>query len=255
MENLFFRNFGSGYPLIILHGLFGASDNWISIGKMLAERYEVFIPDQRNHGRSFKSNDFNYEVMVKDLLKFISINGITNPSIMGHSMGGKVAMKFAIDHTEKLNKLIVVDIAPKYYPVSHQQILAGMLSLNLNAISSRKEADQVLAKYVIQHQIRQFLLKNLTRTTDGKFEWKINLGVINDNIEVIGREIDPGEKFDGATLFIDGDDSDYIREEDHALIAAMFPNSKIENIANAGHWIHAEQPQKFSQVVLDFLSK
>ena len=222
---------------------------------MLAEKYEVFIPDQRNHGRTFRSNQFNYEAMVRDLLNFISINGITKPAIMGHSMGGKVAMKFAIDHSQKLDKLIVVDIAPKYYPVHHQQILEGLLSLNLNTISSRKEADELLAKYVMQHQIRQFLLKNLARTIDGKFEWKINLGVINDNIEVVGHEIGLGEIFDGATLFIDGDNSDYILSDDHALIAEIFPNSKIENIANAGHWIHAEQPQIFTQVVLNFLRK
>ncbi len=255
MEKLFFRNFGSGKPLIILHGLFGVSDNWLPIGKMLAEKYDVFIPDQRNHGRSFKSNEFNYEVMVKDLVKFININGITNPTIMGHSMGGKVAMKFAIDHSEKIDKLIVVDIAPKFYPVHHQRILEGLLSLNLNTISSRKEADEILSKYVIQPQIRQFLLKNLARTNDGKFEWKINLGAIDENIDLMGHELGHGEKFDGATLFIDGDNSDYIREDDHALIAAIFPNSKIESIANAGHWLHAEQPQVFTQVVLDFLGK
>lgn len=254
MENqLFYRKFGTGSPLIILHGLFGSSDNWMSIGKLLADKYELYIPDQRNHGRSFHTNEFNYELLVHDLHTFIKSNNILNPSILGHSMGGKVAMKFSIGHPDEIDKLIVADIAPKSYPVRHQRILEGLLSLNLNIIASRAEADEDLAVYINQSQIRQFLLKNLVRTEQGKYEWKINLNAIDENIGEMGDELSPEERFDGPTIFIDGENSDYIQEKDHILIKHIFPNSKIEHIANAGHWLHAEQPQIFTQIVLDFL--
>ncbi len=254
MENtLFFRKFGTGKPLIILHGLFGSSDNWMSIGKILAEKYVLYIPDQRNHGRSFHTNEFNYELLVQDLHTFIKSNNILNPSILGHSMGGKVAMKFSINYPKELNNLIVADIAPKFYPVRHQRILEGLLSINLNSITSRSDADENLSNYINQSQIRQFLLKNLVRTKQGRYEWKINLSAISEYIDEMGNELGSEERFYGPTLFIEGANSDYIQENDHTLIKTIFPNSKISTIVNAGHWLHAEQPLAFNQLVLDFL--
>jgi esterase len=251
-KKLFFRRLGQGKPLIILHGLFGASDNWLTVGKSLSEHFEVYLVDQRNHGQSFHDPKHNFDVMAEDLGKFIKENNITQPIVLGHSMGGKVAMNYALNHPGKLKKLIVVDISPRGYKVHHDQILEGLKSIDLASLESRKEADDQLAKYVPNVGERQFLLKSLSRTGDG-FEWKINVAAIDNNIGLIVGEID-GEPNPVPTLFIDGENSNYIRDIDLPIIEALFPNSKVVTIKNAGHWVHAEQPEAFLETLMAFLS-
>jgi len=250
--NLFFREIGEGAPIVILHGLFGSSDNWLSIAKVLSETHKVYTIDQRNHGQSDHSDEFNYEVMAIDLKNFLEQHQIDNPIIIGHSMGGKVAMQFAVDHPEMLQKLIVVDIAPKSYPVHHDEILEGLCALPITELKSRGEANTMLEAYVPVMGTRQFLLKNLARTTDG-FEWKINLPVIRDKINVIGQGLPAGTVFDKATLFINGKMSNYIKESDKALILQHFPSAELKTIDYAGHWVHAEQPEEFLSIVKKFI--
>ena len=249
---LFFRELGNGKPLIILHGLFGSSDNWLTIAKQLADDYKVYSVDQRNHGNSPHSDQFDYPTMADDLYDFITENNIDNPIIIGHSMGGKVAMQFAVSHPNMWDKLVVVDIAPKSYPVHHDKILEGLNSLNLSELNSRGDADKQLAQYVPEIGVRQFLLKNLSRDSDG-FNWKINLPILTKNIEIIGAGLNGKLDSEREVLFINGANSGYIKENDFDLIREHFPEAEIRTIQNAGHWVHAEKPDEFMDIVTKFL--
>jgi len=247
-----YKKSGSGPPLVILHGLFGSLDNWFSIAKELVENYTLYLVDQRNHGDSPHSDEWNYAVMVEDLKELFDTEGLEKVFLMGHSMGGKTVMNFAIKYPERVEKLIVADIAPRYYPIHHQSILEGLSALNLKEIKSRKEADDQLAKYISELGIRQFLLKSLTRDSDG-FAWKINLPVIAKNIENIGEALPEGEKYEGLTLFLAGANSNYIQQKDIADMERFFPNYELEFIPNAGHWLHAEQPHAVVEEMRRFL--
>jgi pimeloyl-ACP methyl ester carboxylesterase len=248
-----FRKTGSGEPLIILHGLFGSADNWFSIAKELEKDYTLYLVDQRNHGDSPHSEEWNYKVMSKDLKALMDDEEIEEAFLMGHSMGGKTVMNFALQYPEKVKKLIVADIAPRHYPVHHQTILEGLSSVNLSEIKSRKEADEQLAKFVPEAGIRQFLLKSLGRNGKGDFIWKINLSVIIDKIENVGEALDYENSFDQPTLFMGGANSNYIQEKDKEDIDRYFPNNHLIYIKNAGHWLHAEQPQAVIDTVKAFL--
>lgn len=252
---LHYQELGEGKPLIILHGLFGSSDNWMTIGRKLAETFKVYLVDQRNHGDSPHSDTHNYEVMASDLKEFIEARKIKQPHIMGHSMGGKTAMQFAVENPDLFDQLIVVDIAPKAYPVHHGTILKGLKSINLSELNSRTDADKALAEYVPEKGVRQFLLKNLSRDDDKNFTWKINLPVIEDSIETIGQGLEKKLTTEKNVLFIGGANSDYIRSEDHITIINFFPNATVKMIDGAGHWIHAEKPDEFLEIVEGFLSK
>jgi esterase len=249
-----FKKVGKGEPLVILHGLFGSLDNWMTLAKKLGEHFEVFVVDARNHGQSPHSDDFNYDVMADDLYEFLMEHQIIDPIILGHSMGGKTAMQFAMNYPNKLEKLIVADIAPKSYPVHHTAILNGMLSLNLDIINTRKGADEELSKYIEDFSTRQFLLKNLYWIEKEKLAWRFNLPVINTQIEIIGEGLQNIEIFEKQTLFIRGEKSNYITEKDFEAIKNIFPNVEIETM-NTGHWVHAEKPTKFLQVLSSFLLK
>lgn len=248
-----FKKLGEGSPIIILHGLFGSSDNWLSIGKVLAENHTVYLPDLRNHGDSFHSDTFTYEAMAGDLKQFIEQQQIEQPVLVGHSMGGKVAMKFAVNHPDLLEKLVVVDIAPRAYPPHHGTILDGLKSIDLDKIGSRNEADKALAESVPELGVRQFLLKNLTRGKDKQFVWKLNLSVIDEQIENVGEGLEDKLAMSKPTLFIRGGKSNYIKNEDNIAIVSFFPNSEVKTIEEAGHWIHAEQPEAFVDIVRDFI--
>lgn len=239
-------------PLVILHGLFGSLDNWITLAKYFAEHFHVYLVDQRNHGKSPHSDDFSYELMAEDLYKFLKDHNIINSIILGHSMGGKTAMLFATQHPEMVEKLIVVDIAPKTYPVHHHKIIEGLKALNLSTIERRKDAEEQLAIHIPQDDTRQFLLKNLTRDENGGYKWKMNLLAIEEQIEIIGYGLPEGSTFEKETLFIRGLKSDYIMDEDIPLLSVHFPNSRLESVANAGHWVHAQAPQKLYDLVLSF---
>lgn len=249
---LFFRQQGQGKPLIILHGLLGSSDNWHSLGKLFAESFSVYILDQRNHGQSPHSDEFNYKVLTEDLEAFIHENKIEKPHIIGHSMGGKTAMNFAVKNPSSVDKLIVVDIVPKKYVVRHDLLIEGMKAVPLEEITTRVEAEVALAGYEPDPVVRQFLLKNLSRDSEGKFFWKVNLPAIDKHLQETGDGMMYKGTFGGPTLFINGKRSDYYNEGDDVSIKKIFPKADITSL-DTGHWVQAEKPQEFSQVVLQFL--
>ena len=247
-----FKKVGAGEPLVILHGLFGSLDNWMTLAKKLGEHFEVFIVDARNHGQSPHSEDFNYGVMADDLYEFLMQHQIIDPIILGHSMGGKTAMQFTMNYPNKLSKLIVADIAPKAYPIHHTAILEGLLSLDLEVINTRKGADEQLSKNIDDFSTRQFLLKNLYWIEKDKLAWRFNLSIINEKIEIIGKGLENIEVFEKPVLFIRGEKSNYIKESDFDSIKNVFPNVKIKTM-NTGHWLHAENPTEFLHIVSSFI--
>ena len=241
-------------PIIILHGVFGTSDNWQTFGKALADQYQVFLVDQRNHGYSPHDPQFDYPTMANDLREFVTQHALDRPVVLGHSMGGKTAMFFATLYPNLLSKLIVVDIAPRAYPVHHQAVLAGLEAVAIDEIQSRRDAEEQMAPHVSERGVQQFLLKNLQRTDTG-FAWKLNLPVIRDNIESIGVAVPSDTPFTGPTLFVRGEQSDYIPHEDETLITRIFPAARVVSIAGAGHWVHAEQPKALLEATQNFLQE
>ncbi|MCI5057610.1 MAG: alpha/beta fold hydrolase [Flavobacteriales bacterium] len=247
-----YKVLGSGDPLIILHGLFGSLDNWQSVGKALSEKFTVYLVDERNHGKSPHHNDFSYYHMSEDLLEFFEQNDIDSAHIIGHSMGGKTAMKFAQNYPSYVEKLIVVDIAPKAYPVHHHQIIAGLEHVDVETTGSRKEAYTRISEYIEEDDVKQFLLKNMYWIEKGKLAWRFNLPVIKENIEIIGEAIED-RQYHGDTLFINGKKSDYIKASDYDSIKLIFPNAEFAEVKDAGHWVHAERPEEFLEILLNFL--
>ncbi len=244
---------GKGEPLLILHGFFGMGDNWKTLANKFSENYQVHIIDQRNHGRSFHSNDFTYELMVDDLLHYIEHHQLSIVNLLGHSMGGKTAMLFAVDYPEKVNKLIVADIAPRFYPPHHHHILEALNAVDFNKVKSRIEIDEIFKKYIPENDIRQFLSKNVYRKTKDKFDYRFNLKCLTECFDEVGVGLPPITEFDGETLFLKGENSGYISKDDETLIKTHFPNSKIVVISNSGHWLHAENPIDFYNNVANFL--
>ncbi len=233
--------------------MFGSLDNWQTISRKLGETHQVFTVDLRNHGHSPHSDVFDYTAMVGDLHEFMAANQLPRAHFLGHSLGGKTAMHFALRHPELVQKLIVVDIAPKSYPPSHLPILQAMLALDLNSYRERNEIGAALTPAIPDLATRQFLLKNLTRDETGAFRWKLNLPVIHRNYEQLNREIETDRTFDSPVLFIKGGRSDYLAEGDMTLIHRLFPCSTVKTIAAAGHWVHADAPEPFASIVLKFL--
>jgi pimeloyl-ACP methyl ester carboxylesterase len=248
---LYFKKLGSGKPLVILHGLFGSSDNWLTHAKKLADYFEVYLVDQRNHGHSPWSDDFNYQIMADDLAKLIDSEGLEDILLMGHSMGGKTAMLYTQQHEERVEKLIVVDMGVRAYPIHHDGIIEGLKSLNLDEIGTRGEAEEALGHSIDNMAIRQFLLKNLYWKEKGKLAWRINIPVLEEKLPEIVAEL-PFREVMVDTLFMRGGQSNYIREEDYDKILTYFPLAEIHTIDKAGHWIHAEAPEEFIEEVLGF---
>lgn len=247
---------GQGRPLVILHGLFGTLDNWQTLARRWATEagLRVVSVDLRNHGRSFQSDEHTYALMATDVLElFDHLQLGPDTTLMGHSMGGKVAMRFALDHPERLGRLIVVDIAPRFSNMEHQDdILAGLHAVDLAKITNRQEADAALAAHVSNLGTRQFLLKNLYRKEDNSFAWRINLPVLAAELPDIG-EATTGAPFLKPALFIRGGKSDYITTEDKLHgIPALFPNSEVATVVDAGHWVHAEKPEEVFGLVQAF---
>ncbi len=251
---LFYRKFGQGQPLIILHGLFGQSDNWNSLAKQFSENgFEVYTVDQRNHGLSPHSDVWNYEAMSADILELINDNHLKNVILLGHSMGGKTAMQFAIQHEDVLDKLIIVDIAPKYYPLHHQDVLSALNEVDFNVVKTRKEVETILSNYISDYGTKQFLLKNIYWKENGELDWRFNLKVISQQIENIGEETPKENTCEAPTLFIRGEKSNYILDNDWKLIQDIFPRSMLETIAGSSHWVHAEKPKEFFECVMRFI--
>ena len=250
---LFSRVIGRGQPLIIIHGLFGMSDNWQSLAKQFSQFFQVHLIDQRNHGRSPHSTDFSYEVMSQDLLEYIEDHRLQDVFLLGHSLGGKTAMFFATQYPKYVQKLVVVDIGPKHYPVHHDLIISALKKMTVEPLNSRKQADQLLAQHLNELDVRQFLLKNLYWNTNKQLELRFNLDSIARNIENVGQKLNNDWIFSRPSFFVNGANSNYILEEDESGIFHHFPQAILETIDDAGHWIHAEKPQEFYQSVMRFL--
>ena len=248
------RILGSGRPLVILHGFLGMSDNWKALGNAYADHgFQVHLVDQRNHGKSFWSPDFDYGLMARDLNTYLAHHQLRKVALIGHSMGGKTAMRFACDHAERTDRLLVADIAPKYYPPHHHDILNALTALDLKTISSRNEADKQLAAFIADVGTRQFLLKNLYWEQKGKLAFRFNLEILRQKMEEIGGALDPLSHFNGPTLFLNGARSSYVLASDTPLIQKHFPDALVGVVDNAGHWLHAENPKQFLERSLAFL--
>jgi esterase len=248
---LHYRELGEGQPLIILHGLFGNSDNWQTHAKKLAEYFRVILVDQRNHGHSGWSDDFSYELMAQDLNELFTDLNLKKAIILGHSMGGKTAIRFTQLYPTKVEKLIVVDIGIKEYPMHHTEILNGLHSINLEEVTTRSEAEELLSKYISSNGVRQFLLKNLYWIEKGKLAWRMNIPVLEKEMSEILTLL-PNDEIFIQTLFIRGMLSNYILDEDIPQLEEQFSDFNIESIENAGHWVHAESPNLFIEKVLEF---
>jgi len=246
---------GEGMPFIILHGFLGMGDNWKTLAMRFSKLgYQIHLVDQRNHGRSFHCVAFDYELLANDLKNYCVHNSIEKCVLLGHSMGGKTAMLFTALYPDLIHKLIVVDIAPRFYPAHHDAILEGLSSLDFSIISSRKQADQKLSEYIAEVGVRQFLLKNLYWITPGQLGLRINLEALKNNVAEVGEALPTHLKIERTTLFLRGDRSEYIGLDDEKQISIQFPNAILKTIPKAGHWLHAENPEAFFDEVAQFLA-
>jgi esterase len=251
-KTLHYKQQGTGKDVILIHGLFGSLENLNMIAKGLKENYRVTNIDVRNHGSSFHDESMTYDELAQDVVTLMAKLDIEQASILGHSMGGKIAMQIALDHSEKVDKLIVADIAPVAYPPHHSHIIKGLQSIDLALVSSRKDADSQLAHFVDDIGVRQFLLRNLS-ATNGKFTFKCSLNNIEQCYVQIMTAYQGEQIFDGETLFIKGGNSNYITAEHREIINRLFPHSRAKIIQGAGHWLHAEKTTAFNKIVNDFL--
>lgn len=240
-------------PLIIIHGLYGSAANFRGLAKIYAEDFIVFCVDLRNHGNSPHSDEITYSLMAEDIIEFMDDQGIMKAHILGHSMGGKTAMQLALNHPERVDKLVIGDIAPVEYPHHHETIFEGLMAVPVANIDRRGEAEQVLKNYVPEAGVRLFLLTNLVRAEQGPgFQWRINLPALIGEYKHI-QAAPEGPAYEGDTLFIRGDRSDYIADEYVPETLEIFPNAKIETIDDCGHWLHSEKPKEFSEILLNYL--
>lgn len=245
---------GEGKPMVIIHGFLGMSDNWKTLGTQFAnEGYQVHALDLRNHGKSFHTDDFSYDVMAADVMQYCGHHQLKDIVIVGHSMGGKVAMLLATTYPELVSKLIVADIGPKYYAPHHQTILAALNAVDFSKKPSRAEVEEIVSGYIKDFGTRQFLLKNLYWETSEQLAFRFNLKVFNEKIKTVGTALPFENTFSKYTLFLRGDKSDYILDSDFETIYHHFPSASIKTIKNAGHWLHAENPKDFLSTVLDFI--
>lgn len=248
-----FKTFGHGPALIILHGLFGSLDNWVSHARRLAQHFSVYIVDQRNHGKSPHDEQWDYGLMADDLRDFMDQHSLYTAHLLGHSMGGKTVMQFAADFPERILRLVVADMAPKAYEPHHTRILEALNGLDLHTLESRQQADELLTPEIPQASVRQFLLKSLGRKGKNGYAWKFNLPVIYRDYWKVLANVNLMEPFSGPTLFVHGGKSDYLLEEDYEAIEAHFPAATFACIPEAGHWLHADAPEAFLRIVENFL--
>lgn len=254
---LAYREFGSGKPLVILHGLFGQSDNWNTLAKKFAtQNLHVFTIDQRNHGLSPHSDIWDYEAMANDLNEFINEHHLVQPILLGHSMGGKTVMFHEMMHPGISSKIIIADIAPRAYESRHDEVLKALNSVKFNTISNRKQAEEILNLHIEDFGTKQFLLKNIywKNAETGLMDWRFNLKVISEEYDKVGVEIPYGRSI-VPSLFIKGGNSHYITVSDEADIKSRFPHAEIKAIPDAGHWVHAEKPNEFFEIVMDFIQQ
>jgi pimeloyl-ACP methyl ester carboxylesterase len=248
------RSYGKGHPLIILHGLLGSLDNWATLARRLAGHFHVFTFDARNHGRSFHSNVMNYEAMVEDVNMFMHRHALPTAHLLGHSMGGKTAMQCAVTYPARVDKLVVVDIAPRTYGRRHDHIFEALCSIDLTRCSHRRDVEQALMAKLHEPATVQFLLKGLARDEGGAFTWKMNVPVLKRNYGDIAGGLPASARFDKPSLFVRGGRSTYILDDDRTLIKHIFPRSTILTVKNAGHWVHADAPEDLTRIVQRFLA-
>ena len=254
--NLHYKKIGEGKPLIILHGLFGSGDNWQSFARNLAaSNFSVYLVDLRNHGHSPHADKHNYKAMSEDVAEFIEQEKLREPIVLGHSMGGKVGMQLAISYPDILSKLMVVDMAPYSYPLHHQKIIAALNSVDLNEIHTRSEVEKKLSDRIEDNSTRQFLLKNLYWKSDNQLDWRFNLSAIEKDIAEVGIASQSEVPIELPVLFVKGEQSNYIDVEKFESFKIIFPNAELIIIKNAGHWVHADNPNDLLKVVLKFLIK
>ncbi len=253
MDILHSRIVGQGKPFLILHGYFGMGDNWKSLGNQFGENFEVHLIDQRNHGRSFHADDFDYELMAEDLYNYIAHYQLEEVVLLGHSMGGKTAMLFAVEYPDLVDKLIIADISPRYYQPHHNEILKALNSVDFSQQNSRKLVDEKLKELIPELGVRSFLLKNVYWREKGQLDFRFHLKSLTENNSEVGKALPSFTTFEGSALFLAGGNSGYITQEEVQVIKAHFPNSEIITIANAGHWLHADQPGEFYRNVMAFL--
>lgn len=252
---LAYREYGSGQPLIILHGLFGQSDNWNSLAKKFAEQgFRVFTLDQRNHGLSPHSDEWSYEAMAHDLKEFVDDHQLQHPIMLGHSMGGKTVMFFELMYPGIAAKMIVADMAPKAYPPHHDAVLDALNSVDFSVVKSRKEAEASMNEYISDFGTKQFLLKNIywKDNENNVMDWRFNLKTLSEKYDNVSVEVPSGSS-PVQSLFIRGGNSNYVLDSDRDAIAARFPNYELKTMSGAGHWVHAEQPQVFFDLVMEFI--
>jgi esterase len=252
---LFFRRFGQGNPLVILHGLFGISDNWITIGKRLAGHFDVFIPDLRNHGQSPHSRIFNFPALVDDLVEFTEENKLKDIILVGHSLGGITSMQFALENPSLVKKIVVVDISLRKYRnlEDHQRLIDTMLSVDFSSVNRRSDVEQQLMKTIKSTRLRQFLLKNVYWRNKDTLDWRLNLDALNENMPLVYESTPDEKRYPGPALFIRGGLSDYILDDDLDEILKKFPRAELSTVPNATHWVHADAPEEFYKILIGFL--
>jgi pimeloyl-ACP methyl ester carboxylesterase len=253
--NLFFQDIGTGRPLIILHGLFGLSDNWISLARALSDNFRVIVPDLRNHGRSPHSPVFDFPALEEDLLRLMESLDLESARVMGHSLGGKTAMFFALHHPSRVGRLVVVDISLRKYGhnAEHENLVRAMQEVNPADFPGRTELEKALASRVPDERLRQFLMKNVHRAGHGSLAWRLNVKGIGDNLPALFEGVDIPGIYEGPALFIRGGKSDYVRDDDIPAIQKKFPGAVIRTLPGATHWVHADAPGEFREIVEEFL--
>jgi len=243
---------GSGPPVVLLHGLFGMLDNWFSFAKSFQEKFQFILVDQRNHGRSFHADEMDYNLMAADVLHLLDELDLKEAIIVGHSMGGKTAMQFALSYPDRTAKLAVLDIAPKEYRGDHDNIFAAMKALDLPAHQSRSSLQKALVQQLDDTATAAMLLKNIARSPEG-FSWRFGLHEIHDAYDRLRGAPSAAAPYSGPTLFVRGGKSPYIKDADAAAIVQLFPNAQIKIIPDAGHWVHVEAPDELRALLRDFL--
>ncbi|MBC3764340.1 alpha/beta fold hydrolase [Neptunicella marina] len=252
MNFLNYKITGSGQSLVLIHGLFGSLENLGMIARELQDKYQIISIDLPDHGQSFRTENFSYDTYASAVMQTLDHIGIQRTTILGHSMGGKVAMNIALTQPDLIEKLIIADIAPVKYGSHHTKVFAGLNAVNLQHINNRNEADQMMQTHIKELGVRQFLLKSLY-TDNGTFAWRFNLPLLQRDYDRISAEIDADQPFTGDVLFIKGANSDYIRAEYRSAIEKLFPNARAQIMQDCGHWLHAEKPQQFSRIVDKFI--
>ncbi|ARN75996.1 alpha/beta fold hydrolase [Oceanicoccus sagamiensis] len=245
---------GEGEPLILLHGLFGMGDNLTSIAKALAGLFTVYQLDLRNHGRSFWADSMRFPEMAADVLAFMDAKAIDHAHLLGHSLGGKVAMQLALSAPERVGRLVVADMAPVYYGGNHDEVFAAINALDLASLASRRDADELLTSYIEEDGVRLFLLKSLYKNEAGQFQWRLNTRVLESRYDDLRQALEAEQPFTGPTLFIKGELSPYIKTDYRDAIESLFSQAQLKIIQNTGHWLHAEKPVAFNNVVKQFLT-